>query len=735
MNQINIDSLLRIGSTQKPELQLRLDPSQLYQALLKIGADDSARLQIQTPQGQLHVQIPAQVAQQVLQSTQQTLLASTAAQVSISGQPAASQTLGAAGAASPLPASQTFNAAGISNPRPASQSASAGGAASQPPAGQAPDAASTVQPASGRPLPAASPASQGGTTASLPVSDPATAVVASGSPQRPREVRLQVQLEPLASQILLTLRPVSPLVSLPLQQRQLLQLLLSSPSGPHHQLSAQSQQFSQNQKLSQQLSASTPYAANQPKEAPTGAVTSAASPAQLNWPVQLRRQSHDWQLTLPGGESLQLTAAQLPALAKVPGPLNARLVLTAQQSQLSLQLQLPQQDRRSADADPQHQPPPSMVALRPQLVAQLVPALARQQWPERLQQDLAGWLAPAKIQAPAPSATGWQWQLNMSADKAPVLELTAQTVPRQLRLDPAELSRPLQFTTPASPASVLPVADTRDLWRQLLPLSAGKPDPLADMPQLPPPVRQLLQEIRSQLPDPARQQNAQQLMQQINAALQFSPLQLPAQPNSAAGTMAIAIQLLLGRLGAQLPADRQPSPQKDKLQQLIGQLDRSQSTQLLRQLSGHSSALQSAQVANLEQQGQSAASRSNEQQLFIQLPLLQQGQSSFAELAVSEREADGSGEQHQQRCWVLTMKFDLGSMGELLVKVQLTGKEVSLQFYADQAHTVAQADQFLPLFKDRLKMQGLQLADIGCQLGKIPEHLYKQGTSLLQVRV
>ncbi len=714
MNQINIDSLLRIGSTQKPELQLRLDPSQLYQALLKIGSDDSARLQIKTPQGQLQVQIPVQVAQQVLQSTQQTLLASTAVQTANAGQPSQSQT----------PA--TTAAASQASVNPQLQTPTSPTSVSQQPA--SPTLSSQT---SARPLPAQSSAQSANVSAPVSADNTAASKAAGfgNQAQTPREARLQVQLESIGSQILLTLRALSPAVSLPLQQRQLVQLLLSSPE---HQLSAQSQKLSQQLNLSQNTQAAGSPSASTNAPVNQSAPATGAAPSQ-QWPVQLRRQQQDWQLTLPGGESVQIAGNQLPALAKHPGPLTARLVLSVQQQQLSLQLQLPAREQPATAASAEQTT--TAVALRPAAVAQLVPALARQQWPERLQQDLSGWLAPAKLQAPPPAAAGWHWQLKMSADSTPVLELAPQSPTRQLRLDPADFSRPLQFTAPATASTVQQHADARDLWRQLLPLSAGKPDPLADMPELPPAVRQLLQEIRSQLPDPARQQNAQQLMQQINAALQFSPLQLPAQPNSAAGTMAIAIQLLLGRLGAQLPADRQPSPQKDKLAQVVGQLDRSQSAQLLRQLSGHSSALQGAQIANLEQQGQSAASRANEQQLFIQLPLLQQGQSSFAELAVSEREADGSNEQQRQRCWVLTMKFDLGNMGELLVKVQLSGKEVSLQFYADQAHTVAQADQFLPLFKDRLKMQGLQLADVGCQLGKIPQHLYQQGTSLLQVRV
>ena len=158
------------------------------------------------------------------------------------------------------------------------------------------------------------------------------------------------------------------------------------------------------------------------------------------------------------------------------------------------------------------------------------------------------------------------------------LELTPQVEPRQLKLSVSDISRPFSFLpVNATHVAASPLkTDSRDLWRQWLPLSQASPDLLADSPILPAAVRQVLQELRTQHPDAAKLQTQQQLMQQINAALQFNPLQTPAQPNSAAGGLAIAIQLLLGRLGAQLPAERQNLPQKDKLQQLIGQLDRSQ---------------------------------------------------------------------------------------------------------------------------------------------------------------
>lgn len=639
MNQINIDSLLQIGSGAKIEQSLKLDPSQLYQALLQIGRDQDARLSIQTPQGPLQLMLPTNTAQQILQTAQQLIAAAT----------------------------------------PATQHS-------------AQNQTNTTAQANGK------------TT----------------------ETKVFVQLQPLGTdQVQLTVRLAGKTLTIPLQASQLLQLLQQPAPGPQQHFSVQAQQQS-----------------------------ARADNLSLQWPVQLSRQGQQLQIQLGQGQPLRIDLAALPEAKHWPEQQqqSARLLIRAEQGQLKISLQLeplrkaiattPQAAAadnpvtvhpKTRDTETSHSP----VLLKPAIVQQLLPQLAKASWPEQLGSEVKHWLAQAKIQGPAHSVQTWQWQLKQPAPQQLQLELTPQAEARQLKLSVNEISRPFQFL-PVQSGTTAPSqqlqTDSRDLWRQWLPLSQSAPDLLADSPALPAAVRQVLQELRAQHPDAAKLQNQQQLMQQINAALQFSPLQTPAQPASVAGGLAIAIQLLLGRLGAQLPAERQNPPQKEKLQQLIGQLDRSQSAQLLRQLSGHSSQLQSAQIANLEQQATPAQPQRPEQ-LLIQLPLLQNGASRFAELAVSEREAEGAEQRSGQRCWQLTMKFDLGNQGEMLVQVRLIGKEVSLQFYADNEKTVQDTGQFLPLFKDRLTMQGLQVAEAGCQLGKIPEHLYQRGTSLLQVRV
>ena len=81
MNQINIDSLLSIGNSTKIEPQLKLDTTQLYQALLKIGSDGSGQLQVAAGSTPIKIALTTADLQQLVrpQNTAST-------QVTLSGQ-------------------------------------------------------------------------------------------------------------------------------------------------------------------------------------------------------------------------------------------------------------------------------------------------------------------------------------------------------------------------------------------------------------------------------------------------------------------------------------------------------------------------------------------------------------------------------------------------------------------------------------------------------------------------
>ncbi len=267
-------------------------------------------------------------------------------------------------------------------------------------------------------------------------------------------------------------------------------------------------------------------------------------------------------------------------------------------------------------------------------------------------------------------------------------------------------------------------------WRQLLPMLNPDWDNLAEVPDLPEPVKAILQLVRQSQPDAGKLNNLPQLPAQLQALLQFNPLQNVTMPQTAAGTLAVAIQLLLGRLGQSLPQNDR-GPNKDhKLKEFVAQLDHTQSSQLLKQLSSHSSSMQHAQLATLEHQ-----SKDQTQQIFLTLPIQNQQVSDFCQIAISQQEEEQENGKGTSVAWQLSMKFDLKQLGQLLAISKLSGTSLSLQLYTDSSMLKLLAEKYLPLLKDRCKAQGIDVKEAHCQLGKIPDSLMPKTTSLLAIRV
>lgn len=691
MNQINLDALLQIGSGRpQPNLQsLKLTPDTLYQALLNIGADGVGQLHVATPQGPVQIQL----------TPQQTALL----QQAVSQSPATLQ--------NQLMANQALaTQVTLSSQLPGQFSGSLSAEPSKQLTGQL-----TGQP-----------------TAQLP-DKLLGQQLPEGSQQSPaanKPLQLQLQLQPGSQGQLLVQTQQAP-VQIPLQPSQLLQLLGSQQQQP------------------------------------------------LTMLVQLQRQQQQLILTLPNQQQVQLPASWLEGAADWPEqqPKTAQLTVQLVQGQIkiSVTLQDTPTERAQQNVAPEKQttarlnatmpfnssapdkPSTSPAIVQNALASQshkaqvltvaqttaLLPVLAKALQPANVSLD-GGQLQLGKLELPYSSTKAtvpphWQLQAMPAAGKAPSWQLqlsvdTTSTV--QLKVENTALNRPIQWQQPQAqtpltmqqPPKV--TVDISNAWRQWLPLQIPTVDPLLELPELPPAVLAILKELKAQTLDTSRPIQQTQLQQQLTAALQFNPLQQLNQIPSSASTLAVALQLLLGRLGNQPVTEVKSSPAQ-RLQNLVAQLDQTQSSQLLKQLAGHASKMQGAQFATAEQ----AQTPQQHQQLFIQLPLVQQGESRFAEMALTEREADGKAGEVKRQQWQLTMKFDLADAGHLLVQVRLTGLEVSLQFYAEQATVVSSAEQFLPLLKDRLKMQGLEVTEAQCQLGKIPEQLFARSNSLLAVRV
>jgi len=394
-------------------------------------------------------------------------------------------------------------------------------------------------------------------------------------------------------------------------------------------------------------------------------------------------------------QQLQQTLLPLAQLQQLPLPQQTRQQLAAP----AYQLQLSSQGQLQLKAPLQQQ----AVLIDPQ--------------PKGLQLQPSA--KPEQISQPAAVAT--------NQTKAALTSEVGQT---EL---PSERATKPTHSAPVAPPIRLDATTLSQAWRQLLPLVPDQWQELAETPELPAAVKEILQQIRLPQPDPLKPQLARELPQQLQALLQFNPLQLATAAtttNTAANGLAVALQLLLGRVSNTSAPQEKTAPVSNKLKELVQQLDPQQSQDLLKKLSSQSASLQQAQLATVEQQ-----SKEPLQQLYFALPLNGQQQTDLCQIAISEREPEQKKGRGQGSSWQLTMKFDLKILGNLLAISQLNGNQLSLQLYTDNNTALLMAEKFMPLLRDRLNAQGLQLTETRCQLGKIPDSLLPRTTSLLAIRV
>lgn len=333
-----------------------------------------------------------------------------------------------------------------------------------------------------------------------------------------------------------------------------------------------------------------------------------------------------------------------------------------------------------------------------------------------------------------PSGTAQQLQLQQQG-KHWQLVLQPPSVKTGLTVDAGQFNRPLQLIGPApaahnkeAAAAQLTSSTITQAWRHLLPVLPLSADPLASLPELPEPLQQLLQTVRHSQLDGAKVVPVQQLVPQLLSLLQFQPLQSQASMQTSGGTLAVAIQLLLGHL-LQKPVPAAQTAANQRLSQLVSALEPQQASNLLRQLASHSGTLQQSQLATLDSSSQA------QQQLILQLPLQQGNHSVFSQLQLEQREADSKQDGSKQTLWQLTMRFDLQQLGAMLVIARLQQQQLQLQFYTEQPQALTLTEQFLPILKDRCKMQGLEVKQAECVLGKIPESLLPRANSLLAIKV
>lgn len=218
-----------------------------------------------------------------------------------------------------------------------------------------------------------------------------------------------------------------------------------------------------------------------------------------------------------------------------------------------------------------------------------------------------------------------------------------------------------------------------------------------------------------------------QLQQEINAGLMFHPLQNSQTSASHAGGLAVAIQLLLGRLGVLIP-DSKPTEKQQRLKEQVLALDTQQAEAALKQLSSQAGLYQTAQLETVAMQKADTPSW----MLCLPLPFAEQLQ--YGHCQIEQRQARrANGE--PASLWHLTLSLEIPNHGALVIEAALGPEQNKLQFYTPSASLINSIERFGTILRDRLRLQGVPISSFDCTLGEIPHHLQHRGSSLLQVKV
>ena len=75
--------------------------------------------------------------------------------------------------------------------------------------------------------------------------------------------------------------------------------------------------------------------------------------------------------------------------------------------------------------------------------------------------------------------------------------------------------------------------------------------------------------------------------------------------------------------------------------------------------------------------------------------------------------------------WAVNLAFEFDTIGSLQCRVALSGERVSATFWSDQATTHARLERRLPVLREALEAQGLEVVHIAGVLGEPPEPLLR----------
>jgi hypothetical protein len=124
-------------------------------------------------------------------------------------------------------------------------------------------------------------------------------------------------------------------------------------------------------------------------------------------------------------------------------------------------------------------------------------------------------------------------------------------------------------------------------------------------------------------------------------------------------------------------------------------------------------------------------------QLYYALPNVFNKNADDIELLVKRETRQDNSEKGNDggSSWYLTMKLDVGPLGQILAKTQLRDDEIKLQLYTSTTELKNKALAMLPYLQRRLSVLGIDLTEKSCQLGKIPKQLKSEHYQVFETQV
>ncbi len=272
-------------------------------------------------------------------------------------------------------------------------------------------------------------------------------------------------------------------------------------------------------------------------------------------------------------------------------------------------------------------------------------------------------------------------------------------------------------------------------------------------------VLQLVQAQRSQLPA-----NEQQLFSMIedsliserdtdiptihhtiNHLMNYSVTRAP-EGSSFGNNIALALQLLLGAKKPR-PAEEKPVPLKEAIKTVIKsasstskanakdtaiqpeQFDTKQDSQLLKSLLNINTSIKHQQASNLERLAD------NQTLINLTLPIKTGDEMKEVQLQIKEEEPGNSTSETVKKNWQLTLTFDLGKLGKMMARAQVSPPDVSIKIYAEQQNGLSRSKEFVDMLSERLTGHGINVADIQCSLGKITRNTNSVQSNAFNIKV